>query len=200
MHDVLQRCRSNFGERPRRFSLWDRFTYFRVPKPVWLIRDPTDKLMTLFRNLESLFSEGTVVWGHIIQANRLMFEHGTTNCPGELVYSIDDATRVEPGDLQEIAHALFRLKGTEPTDPKLQPIAEYLTNELIRVFGLPVPRAISPSIRCLISTTYFFRKHLPMRRLCTPLLPVVVNPNQPHVAMPLPERYWPQELVAWWIQ
>lgn len=198
MHDVLRRCIHNFGEPPRAVSLWDRLSYFRVPKPDWLWLNPTDKLVIHFKNLNTLFSEGIVVWGHIIQANSLMFEDGPQDCPGELVYSIDDPDRVDPEYLQGVARQLFRLKGTEPEDPDLQPIANYLTDEMIRVFGLPVPSSISPSIRCRISTTYFVRKHLPKRRLCSSLLPVVVNRRDPHTATVLPERYWPPELVEWW--
>jgi hypothetical protein len=198
LHNMLEACRSNFGEAPRQFSLWDRLTYLRVPKPLWLQQNRKDKMMIHFKHLKTTLAEGTVVWGHVIQANALMFEPGTANCPGEIVYSIHDSSRAKPHDLQEIAQALYRLKGTKPADPELAPIANYLADEYIRVFGLPVPRTISQSLRCMISSTFFVRKHLPKRRLWTPLLPVIVNRTQPHVAVPLPERYWPSDLVAWW--
>jgi hypothetical protein len=198
MHDVLRKCIQNFGQPPRAVSLWDRLSYFHVPKPIWLRLNPADKLTTHFKNLNTLYSEGIVVWGHIIQANVLMYEEGRHNCPGELVYSINDPNRVDPEYLRGVAQELFRLKGTEPSNPELQTIANYLTDEMIRVFGLPVPSSISQSNRCAISTTYFFRKHLPKRRLCKRLLPVVVNRQKPHTATVLPERYWPLELVEWW--
>ncbi|HEX5445823.1 MAG TPA: hypothetical protein VFW87_18495 [Pirellulales bacterium] len=93
---------------------------------------------------------------------------------------------------------LYSLKGSAPEDPELAPIATYLTDEMIRVFGLPVPKTISPNLPCRIFTTFFVRKHLPLRRLCTPLLPIVANPSEPYVAMPLPARFWPQPLVDGW--
>lgn len=198
MPDVIHECIERFGPAPRHQSLWNKLTYFRIPKPLWLRANPSDGLTTLFDNLPTLFTEGRVVWGHVIQANSLMFEPGVFDCPGELVYSLDDAQRVDPDRLREVADQLYSLKGTEPEDPELASIAEYLTNELIRVFGLPVPRAISPNLRCRISTTFFVRKHLPLRRLCNSLLPIVVYPREPYVAMPLPARYWPQPLVDWW--
>jgi hypothetical protein len=154
--------------------------------------------MTHFKNLDALFSKGIVVWGHIIQANSMMWEDGPHNCPGELVYSFDDIDRVDPDYLREVAAELYGLKGTAPSEPDLQPIANYLTDEYVRVFGLPVPASISPSIRCTISTTFFVRKHLPKRRLCASLLPIVVNRQEPHIATVLPERYWPPELIEWW--
>lgn len=198
MSNAIQECIENFGHPPRRQSLWNKLTYFRIPKPAWLRTNPSDALTTLFDNLPTLFTEGTVVWGHVIQANSLLFEPGAFDCPGELVYSLEDARRVDADYLREVAHTLYSLKGTEPDDPELTPIAEYLTDEMIRVFGLPVPRAISPNLRCRISTTFFVRKHLPLRRLCNLLLPIVVYPREPYVAMPLPERYWPQPLIDWW--
>lgn len=200
MHDLLQQCRSNFGEAPRQLSTWERLTYLRVPKPFWLWNNSSDELITLFRHTGELFRNGTVVWGHVIQANQLMFEDGLSNCSGELVYSIDDFSSVDPASLKDVAEALYDLKGTTPSHPDLVPIARYLTDEMSRVFRLPVPRSISPLVRCWISSTFFVRKHLPLRRLCAPLLPVIVNRRTPHVAILLPERYWPRRLVAWWTQ
>ena len=200
MLDPISHCASVFGEAPREFSFMDRWSYLRVGKPLWLWLSPADPLTILFRNMRTLFQEGTVVWGHIIQANQLMFADGDANCPGEVVYSLADSKAAEPEYLQDVAQALYSLKGTAPSDPELAPIADYLTDEMIRVFGLAVPSALSPSIRCQISTTFFVRKHLPKRRLCSPLIPLVVNPWEPHVAMPLPERYWPEPFVDWWCQ
>lgn len=199
MQDLLQECSRNFGNAPRQLSLWDRLIYLRIPKPAWL-KNRTDDLTTIFQHLDATFSNGVVVWGHIVQANRLMFEAGKDDCPGEVVYSIEDRARIEATELQEIAHALFTLKGTSPSNTDLIPIADYLTDEMIRVFGLEVPRSVSPVFRCKISTTFFARKHLPGRRLCTPFLPLVVNTQVPHVAMPLPEKYWPKNLLNWWTQ
>lgn len=200
MQDPLSACINNFGPAPREFSWWDRVTYLRVPKPTWLRVHPNDRLMTLFRNLNRLFCEGTVVWGHIVQANSLMFESGSMNCPGELVYSIESQGVVNPEYLAHVAHQLYSLKGTEPTQPDLMPIAEYLTDEMIRVFGLQVPPSISPEIPCRISTTFFVRKHLPQRRICQSIMPVIVHPAEPYVALPLPEGYWPEELRQWWME
>lgn len=200
MPDLIRGFIENFGTAPRQLSLWDRLTYFRVPKPQWLRNKTDDKLAVLFRHMAELFTEGTVVWGHVIQANALMFDHGEFDCPGEVVYSLADSKKAVPKILEPIAHQIFALKGTEPNNPELAPIAEYLTDEMIRVLGLPVPSVICPKMRCLISTTFFVRKHLPERRLCSPVLPLIVNPFEPHVAMPLPGKYWPAEFIEWWTE
>jgi len=180
------------------FSWWDSLTYFRVAKPSWIKEYPTDKIMVLFQNMRTLFRDGIVVWGQVIQANSHIFEDGIYNVVGELVYSLDESIRTKPEYLQEVASALGELKGTLPDNPELKPIADYLTDERIRVFGLRVPTTISPAAQCRISSTYFVRHHLPTRRLSNTLMPIVVNPREPFVAMPLPGRYWPKSLVEWW--
>jgi len=173
--------------------------YLRVDKPLALWIRPRDDLNILFRHLNELLSGGVVVWGHIVQANGMLFENGDDdNYPGELVYSLADRNKVGPQYLAHVAERLFSLKGTRPHDPQLAPIARYLTDEMIRVFGLAVPASISPDARCQISTTMFIRKHLPQRRLCCSVLPILVNPRKPFVALPLPARYWPPEFVNWW--
>ncbi|MBL8812233.1 MAG: hypothetical protein JNM43_18860 [Planctomycetaceae bacterium] len=200
IHQLLLQCQENFGAAPRHFSLWNRIAYLRIPMPEWLRKNPDDELMTHFNELRSLYTNGGVVWGHLIQANRRLYSAGNENHPGELVYSLDDQRNVDPAVLGEVAHSLYQLKGTRPFERDLQPIAQYLTDEHIRVYGLAVPRSVSPFMRCRISTTMFVRKHLPNGRLCRPLLPVVVSREEPNVAMTLPERYWPPRLIQWWTQ
>lgn len=198
MQDVLQQCVENFRAPSRRFSWWDRMTYLRIAKPIWLSRNPNDKLAVHFKHINQLLTDGVVVWAYLIQANSMLFEAGPWDLPGEVVYSLEDAQRATPQSLQRVARQLGSLKGTRPKTPDLFRIAEYLTDELIRVFGLPVPDSVSPDIKCRISTTYFVRKHLPQKRLCNPLLPFLVHPTNPHIATSLPARYWPKDFLKAW--
>lgn len=198
--EVISQCAENFGESPRRFSLWDRLTYWRVVRPEFIYQNPDDGLETLFLNLSKLKRNGKVVWGHFVQANNLLYSPGGGDCPADVVYSLDDAETISPEELGEIAHALAGLKHTKPADPELASIAEYLTSEWARVYGKPVPKSISPRHSCMMSTIYVVRKHLPKpgQYLRQPLIPIIINPKQPHVALPLPSRYWPEPLVRWW--
>ena len=195
--DALHQCIDRFGCTPRQFSWSERLTYLRVPRPLWLYIPPFDELWTLFHNLPSLFANGIVVWGHIVQANCRLFAAGNDNNPAEVVYSLDENISLAHLRLQLAALELMALKGTSPGDSELSNIAEYLTDELVRVFGLPVPRSISAHRLC-ISTTFLIRKHLPKQQVCRSLLPLIVNPIEPHVVLPLPEKYWPDDLVQWW--
>ena len=188
----------NFGAAPRRFWLWERLTYFRLPRPEWMKFDPDDGLVGLLDETDSLFARGKVVWGHVVQANKLLFDYGEYDCPADVVFSLKDWKNVTPHDLWEVAGILYSLKDSQPDRRDLRPIARHLTSERERAFGLPVPPVVSPEIRCHLSTTWFARKHLPDRRLAASLLPLVVSRTKPYYAMPLPGKYWPEAFVEWW--
>lgn len=198
--EALEECIKNLGDAPRRISLWDRITYWRIARPDWLYASPDDSLETLFLNLDKIRKDGVVVWGHLVQANYLMFSPGVHCCPGEVVYSFDSAAMKNPMALSVIASNISALKHTKPTEPGLAAIAHHLTNEMTRVFGMNVPPSLSPRIECRLSTVYFIRKHLPSPNRCLQqsLMPIVVNPKPPHVALVLPSRYWPKQLIDWW--
>jgi hypothetical protein len=197
-YSALRECTDNFGLVPRRFSLWDRLTYLRIPKPLWLWLHPDDKLVFLFRNLHTLFAEGVVVWGHILRANDRLFEEGNENLPAEVIYSLANPLHVDPQRLRDVADVLVTQSQTKPTDPQLAPFVDHLADNVIRVFGLPVPSTVSPQLECRLSTIYVVRKFLPNRRISSGLLPIVVNSHKPHVAIPLPARYWPPYLIETW--
>lgn len=198
-YSSLKRCRDNFGEKPRRFTWWDRFNYLKVAKPAWMRQNPEDKLNPLIDSVPQLFQQGTVVWGQVIQANAALFSDGPDNCPGEVVYSLADASKFGLEELVDVARQIADLKGTEPDSPDLAEIAHYLTDEYIRVHGLKVPKAVSQRLPCRISTTYFVRKHLPHNKLLGGILPIVVNPKPPHYAIPLPSKYWSSDLILNWL-
>ena len=199
MPNPIVECIENFGPAPRTLSFWDQLTYLRIGKPLWLRMDSMDDMNVLFRHKRALLKNGRVVWGHVVQANSLMYEDEPDNCPGEIVYSLADSGKATPKYLARLASRLYSLKGTRPTDLASAKIAAHLTDEMTRVYGLKVPIILSPKVRCQISTTFFCRKHLPQRKLCKSILPIIVYPQKPFVALPLPERFWPKKLIEWWI-
>ena len=154
----------------------------------------------IYQNLKRVYKEGVIVWGHVIQANSMLFDFGTDDHPGELVYSIDTDNQPEVEELGYVARSLFDLKGTKPESSDLLEIADYLTDERIRVFGLDVPKSISPNYNLKISTTMFIRDFLPKRRLDSSLIPILVLPEPPYVAITLPEKYWPEDFARQWVR
>ncbi len=176
-------------------SLWFfQRSYPKLRCPNWARRDP---LVQVFRDHSILLEEGRVVWAHIIQANSQLFGSGERGCPGEIVY--DPAGAKGPRELAKVAGQMFSLKGTTPYDPALREVADYLSDELTRVFGRKVPRALSNE-PLLYSTIYFTRRHLPHGRLCLPYFPILISDRCEGSTMVLPARWWPKELLELWDQ
>jgi hypothetical protein len=198
MQHILEIARKNFGEPGKRnFSWLDKIFYLNISKPSWCTKD--DDLFATFRNKRRLLTDGVVVWAHIIQANILLFKPGSDNCPASVIFSPDCRSRVDPEELGRIAHSLFKLKGTTPGDSDLQELADNITNEMKRTFGLKLPRSVSPHFELYEATTFVTRKHLPNRQLSLPFFPLLIAAEPPYYNYPLPSRFWPQSLIEFWL-
>ncbi|HQV22122.1 MAG TPA: hypothetical protein PLJ88_03435, partial [Agitococcus sp.] len=126
--------------------------------PDWLTEE--DELYRQIKAMPSLYKKGKVVWGALIQANKLMFDinEPTANCPGEVIFDPTGQTDVDT--LRQMAHQLFLLKNSTPTEPDQQAYAQHLKNERTRVFNMLFPQSIAP-LNLRMSTTWFWRLHLP---------------------------------------
>ncbi|MBL8889841.1 MAG: hypothetical protein JNL67_07660 [Planctomycetaceae bacterium] len=199
MQHLLETARRNFGPPgTRKFSWLDKMFYLHIPTPSWC--DSNDDLFAVFQNQQQLLENGVVVWAHIIQANCLLFEPGKANCPASVVFSPDTTLNLKPSGLGKVAQALFRLKGTAPSQADLKEFADNLTDETTRTFGLKVPSSISPRVDLYEASTFVTRKHLPTRILSLPFFPLLVAPKPPYYNIPLPSKYWPSQLVDSWHQ
>ncbi len=196
MQQLLAECRQDFGLPGRSFSLWDQLTYLRTGRPAWC--DRSDRLGLFFKSRNDLLKHGQVVWGHVVQANVALFTSGLFDSAANIVFPSDPSVVVDPAELAEAADRLFELGGTAPLDRELATLAKHLSDDFDRAFGVPVPHSLSPEFELLMSSSVIARRHLPRRRLCCPLLPIIVSPGKPKTIMPLPSRYWPEELVDWW--
>lgn len=197
MHPMIEACNLSFGKPIRQFTRAE-LSYLKIKKPlIWRFLG-ADDLNVIFKSWQDVFSKGKIVWGHIVQANMMLFEDGSLDAPATVVYSAQD-DHVHPNYLQQVAHSIFELKETTQTDPELARAADEITDELKRVFGSPVPTQLSPSVRCQTSVVFIVRKHLPERRLNCPLFPLVVYPGRPQMVAILPCRYWPINFTEWWV-
>jgi hypothetical protein len=169
--------------------------YHGIAEPGWA---KGDDLHRFFTNAPALLRDGYVTWGHFVQANELLFAPGPHNCPGEVIYAADPRAPLPPANLEHIARALFDLKGTAPAAAEERTIADYLANERIRVFGLPVPNSFDARAPCRISTVFFERRHLPDRKLTLSYFPLLISGREDGAAMVAPARYWPPSFVRLW--
>jgi hypothetical protein len=191
----IEEVSRHLGSAPRRFGFIDRLTYLRPDRPRWAKRDP---LARFFERFGSVLERGRVTWGHIIQVNEQLFSKGPRDHPGEVLYSSEPSQNASPGLLEPIASACFALKNTTPIDADQCPIADYLTDQKIRVFGLDVPKTLSGHTTCKISTVMFIRNHLPNGIVSLPFFPIVFTDDG--VAAVVPSRYWSKSFQQAWHQ
>jgi hypothetical protein len=187
---VINETRNNFGEPPRKFKFWEKMhLHIRPPEWVRLIQDT--RFLALYEQQDLLYREGIIVWGHIIQANELLFEKGKRDHPAAIVYSLERIVDREPEILARVARFLFSIKGKE-TDQELQEFSEKLAGEIVADWKLPVPLSLAGGVQCFYITTMVVRKHLPKKILSGSLFPFLVCPAKTDVGMILPARYWPE--------
>jgi hypothetical protein len=192
LNEWLHICNQNLGKIPRPISWFEQATYLSSSAPAWAIKD---ELQTFFKNQAWLMKQGHLVWGSAVQANVQLFSPGIDSCPADVVYPTKQILDFDPEVLKVIALKIYDLKGTQPDDKSLIKVANHLTNELERVFGLFVPSSFCENIPCGISTIFIARKHLPNGYLSQTIFPLMVSPEQPKIAMILPSRYWPTAMV-----
>lgn len=141
------------------------------------------------KNARRLVEEGAVVWGAIVQANMLMFEPGSTNLPGNVIYSASKRMDAHPYKYLEWAGELFSLKGKNIKDPQLRKFACDLADERGRGGRLDIPPALTGQVQCYMNDIQFERKHLPDGYLSTAFYPLLIHRELPYV-MVLPVWYW----------
>jgi len=143
MREWIEETRRVLGPPPRRFGLV-RWFYNRIAPPRFVYEIPTyDRLLEIYRRRGDLLARGDVVWGAIVQANNLLWEPGSHDAPGVILYSPDRTFDGEADELEHIARSLFSLKGTKPKDPELATFAAVITNEFTVLMREPVPRALT---------------------------------------------------------
>ena len=193
--NLLEACRNNIGKVPRSISLWQWLTYHCIAMPLWAWNDD---LQPFFSRQFYLMKSGRVVWGHLVQANGRLFQSGTNDAPGEIVYCVDYKRPVHLLELSHIASRCYKLKHGERRNEQEHFVGNHLENEYTRVFGLDIPATISRNLPCTLSTVQICRHHLPNGRLTKTWFSLFMDEEPPYSVMILPSRYWPQALINNW--
>jgi hypothetical protein len=192
---AIARLRAGFGE--RRKSLQARTVEaVRAAMPAWMKTRPDDALREVLENQDLLLTEGRISWGAIVQANKLLFSPGTSDCPAQLLHSHDTHFDARPHQLGHVAERIYELKSTKPTDPRLQLVAERVTNEIDRAMNWRLPEDLTArDVRA--SIVMVFRKHLPNGVLKQRLVPVLTHPSTEAILI-VPFEFWPPEMIGLW--
>lgn len=195
--DLIDDTREKFDAASRPFGFFQR-RYVKAKPPSWC-RKGKDALWINYRDQEELLEKGKVVWAAVVQANQMMFRPGRHDCPGTVIYSMQNAFGDELIPIAELAPELFALKGEHDDDPECQIFGDMLADEMDRAMATPVPQAITGGLPVLSTSVVFHRKHLPVPFLSTGFFPMLVH-RRKKSCMVLPSRFWSIGLINIWKQ
>lgn len=139
-----------------------------------------------------------MTWGAVVQAGAALYSVGRHDMPAEFVFSTDPGARLSVKKLYEARHRIVSLRGTTPSERHLARFNEHLTTTETRCVALDVPDELCGQLHCRVSTLIVYRRHLPNGVLSSPLVPLLVSPDEPIDAMVLPCRFWPRDWIALW--
>ena len=188
---AILETRENYNSRTE-----DHMKYDRIEPSPWML---ASQFNLLFEHQDVLFSEGSVVWATIIQANGKLYHPGLDDLPAVILYSLDKKVDSDPTRIIKVARTLAKIKGKK-TDKDLQEFSDMLESEHTRKWKVPVPLRISKNIQCFYTTGLIVRDHIPKGYLQNVLFPYLVCPEKTKVGTILPSRYWSERfLKRYWI-
>lgn len=198
---ALNGCRERFGPPPRTLDAVDiEACRLNVsPELEAAFRESNDPMLRILSDQRALLDRGEVVWGHLVQANQILFDSSNTHtAPANVIYSLDPAFDGRVDLLGGFAHGLFARKGSVPGERELREFVRVITDERERMMRRELPRTYCGG-RSVYFTTCFIRPgHLPGNRIAQPEFPLLVNPRETEAVMILPSRFWSADLVGQW--
>lgn len=186
----LEEMRRRYREKPLK--------RLHLPRPAWMHeREPMSQI---YPQKEKLLKKGKVVYGHIVQANTLLFGwFPPMDYPATLVYSADPYVDAHPEVLRELAEQLYSYKNRPQASvpAEWQEIARVITDEYDRSsFTITMDYEGEP-VTFRVVPLMVFRKLLPRRKLCGSLLPVLTAEGCGSVLI-LHRKYWPRTFRDMW--
>lgn len=143
-----------------------------------------------------LLRQGVVGWGAMVRGAKDIYKPGSEDACGVMVYSQSDHFDGRPGALVHIARAVNDLKGTQPPDPDLKSVAEWVANEARMPQNLPLPLSLT-AFACKWSAHAYFRQHLPQGVARGIWFPVLSH-DSARMPMIVPCQWWTEELLTAW--
>jgi len=171
--------------------------YHRLARPSWA-RGRDTPFECIYQDYKSLLRSGAVVWGHIVQANMLLFKSGRDDHPANAVFSMDPFFDDKLPTLAELSGVMFGLKGRDASDPELDKFARAITNEYKVLMNRKLPLSLTFERKVYFTTIMVHRKHLPERVLSASWFPLLASPKETKASIILPSRYWDPDLLEMW--
>ena len=192
----VEDVRGAIGPAPRKVRRTVTRTAFATPKPAWCVAP--DPMRMFFKEKSRLLRTGEVTTGIILQANAAAYNRGPYTHPADILYPADISVPPQATELADVRDRLLALR-QGPVDDDVRPFMAALKSETSRAFGAVVPQVLCGPDDFALSTTLLYRGMLPGGTLARTLVPLLVAPESPRVALVVPKAFWPQEMFDWWL-
>lgn len=194
---ALSLTRVKYNEQRLKMGFFEK-RKFRIKPPLW-IKMTRSRLGEIYKDNELLRTEGKVVWGHIIQANQLLFDpEAKENCPAAALYSLDPYYDGNLEELEVIAGSLFDIKG-KSTSKNLQKFSDMLADETTIQMKLKIPHELTGGRDVFYTSIMVHRNQLPFPFLATSAFPLLVHESKTKSTMILPVKYWSDDMIGYWV-
>ena len=150
-----------------------------------------------------LLRRGRVVWAAVAQANNQLYEFGTEDLPGNIVYSPDPYFDAHPFHLTWIADKVYALKDKrldQITDVGKRAVAMTIRDEYNMCENMLLPESLTERHEVYFSSLLFMRTGLLGCTLSARLVPVLMLPEETPQQLLLPATAWPKSLRRQWGQ
>ena len=144
------------------------------------------------------FVRGDVVWAAIVKANRALYQPGTQDAPGCIVWSFDPYFDERFSDLAAIGRHVSELRGTRPADPTLARFTALVEDDYSTPSSDFIPSVLSQGRHVRYQVLSFFRRRLACGYIVERRVPVIVDWQRPTSIMLFPLQYWGGALVERW--
>jgi hypothetical protein len=193
--EIIRNIRVRLGEPKRQFAAKE-LKYLRVTAPAWC--KPGNDLAPIYRDQDLLMSEGTVVWGALVQANTLLFRPGPHDSPGIVIHTTEPHLHDDLVRLSAVAKKLFALKDGGGKTSAEKAFGSKLADDLASFLAEAVPKTLGGESPILANTAMFHRKHLPNGILSCGFFPLFIHPTTTAIFV-VPARYWDNNLLDVWV-
>lgn len=198
---IIRSCRNRFGFPPRSLGVVDSnaFRLTLTPEVAEQFTETGDPILRILADQTALRDRGQVVWGRLVQANRVLFDPSNPHTlPAIVIYSLDPHFDGRASLLERMARGLFAQKGSVPADPELSEFVRAITGEREQIMRRELPHKYCGGRSVYFTTCFIQPSHLPGNCLVRPTFPLLVNFQETEAVMLLPSRFWPASFASEW--
>lgn len=186
----------SLGPAPRRPN-WFYWSRFKIPRPPWcLVNDP---LLLVQKEKRRLLTTGHVTLATVLRHDSILEVRGPIHGAADVLYPVAPTDDVDPAELAEVAERLTDLRHQRELDASEAQFAQFLAATNQRGFGVRSPIASDDGLETAVSSLIVYRHFLPGAVLTRRMIPLIIAPQHPRVALPIPKSYWPDDMYDWWL-